>query len=182
MGVALIPKNDYTLDDLCEMEDNGVVFAKFGLSKNPSETVRLSYKGLFFPYYANEGKVIESDKPLEGFTFFNISKALCYLGDYGDQLIILDFHELRRIGKNNNFLINGRHEADSYISNQLYIKKVLSLGENEAIDYIVCFLDEYTLLRYSSHEITLRRWGFEKSADYLNKSIEDKYPGITSKL
>jgi hypothetical protein len=183
MGVGLIPESDYTLDELCEMEDNGVIFAKFGLSKNPPETVRSLYKGLFVPYYENEGKVIDSDEPLTGFTFFKISKALCYLGDYGDQLIILDFHELRRIGGKNDFLINEPfEEEDLYISNQIYIKKVISLGENEAIDYIVRSIDKFTLLRYGSHEKTLRRWGFEKSADYLNESIEEKFPGITSKL
>ena len=182
MGTGLFLPSDYTIDEVCEMEDKGVIFVKFGTSENPPERAN---QGLRFPYYEHEGKIIvlESNKRNypKGFTFFNIKMALKYLGSYGDQLIIFDFHELRRrIENKDDFIINKSN--DTYQANQLFVKKVISLGDIDAINYIVDAISEETLLKGGSSELFLRECGFEISADLFHKRIMEEYPEIASNL
>lgn len=142
--------------------------------KQPDNT---SAKGVGYPYYAHVGEVVEVDGKTDDLSIFKMNVALSYM-EYGDQLVIVSFHKLREHGGKAKFIINDHRWDDVYATNRLYIDRVISLADREALDLIAKFLTSDYLHRHGDGSCVyfLNEYGFNDSAQYMKRVLENILP------
>lgn len=127
-------ESDFTLDEICEMERNGKIFVKWAKSKEYQG--KLGNSGVNFPYYDKIGKVLLDIDTERGYTVVLLEHILNYIGDFGDELVIFDFQNLKKnISKPSVFNIQESSDClkkGVYYTNAFYVKDVIPYSSEKA--------------------------------------------------
>lgn len=184
-------KNGNPLDLFCTLEKSEIVFAKIGKSPECNEG-----KGDKYPYKIG----LTPYTPENKFTFEPMSQVYNYL-HYGDSLIVLSFKEMlnRHASDVRDFLAISPNVLNPvcFDANLLYVKEIISLKTERAIDYIVASLnmsdaeeclskfankgeDYYPITRYLEGEL-IKRFPAIIHFHTLTGEVEIKKRGILKK-
>ena len=126
--------SDFTLNEMCEMEKKGKVFVKWAKSKNYQS--EFGNSGVNYAYYNKVGKVLPDTNTETGYTVVLLEHILNYIGDYGVELVVFDFHKLKEIISDPSGF-NIQESSDwlkkgVYYANTIYVKEVIPYNSEKA--------------------------------------------------
>ncbi len=167
----------YNLDYFIKKEEQGTIFAKVSKSCKSNDS-----HGTDFPYHEYINDVI-NPSTVPGFVDSTIEPLEIAFGyfHYGDSITIVNFTELKKHISESSFEAWDGIKSNCYQVNSLYVVDVKSLNDPETIDYLLRKIDRHIINEQSQIAISsMRKWGCDVGADYLEKMLTDEDDVIIS--